>query len=80
MIDTATKKNLCVSTHDAARPYIVVPTNQLSQVRDLLETNRVRFWVDHLSISIDGKPAVTVVHLGRDTDAKQVQTILDTVA
>ena len=80
MIDTTTKKRICVSADGTARAYIMVPTNQLDKVRDLLETNRVRFWVDHNAISIDGKPAVTFVNLGRDTDTKQVQTLLDTVA
>jgi hypothetical protein len=80
MTDTATKTPIRVSIDGTAGPYIMVPTNQLDQVRNLLESNRVRFWVDHNAISIDGRVAVAVVNLGRDTDTRQVQTLLDTVA
>lgn len=80
MTDAATKEPIRVSTDGATGPYIVVPADRLEQVRNLLDANRVRFWADHHAISIDGKPSVVVVNLGRGTDAGHVQTLLDTVA
>jgi hypothetical protein len=80
MTDAATKKPIRVSTDGTAGHYITVPADQLDQVRNLLEANRIRFWVDHRAISVDGRPAMTVVNLWRGTDARQVQTLLDTVA
>ena len=37
----------------------------------------LKYWVDEDAISLDGKPEVTVVNLGRDSDAKAIQKILD---
>jgi hypothetical protein len=80
MTDAATKKPIRVSTDGTTGPYIVVPVDQLGKIRNLLEADRIRFWVDHHAISIDGKPAVTVINLARGTDPTRVQASLDTVA
>lgn len=58
----------------------MLPKEQLDEVRHLLEINQIRFWVDHQPISIDGKPAVVVINLGRRTNPQHVQTILDAAA
>ena len=80
MTDSTTNKPIRVSDGGTPWPNIVVPTSQLDRVRTLLESNRIRFWVDHQSISFDGKPPVSFVNLGRDTDADRVQALLDSVA
>ena len=76
MIDVVTKKPLYVSTDGTAGPYIMVPLDQLDEVRQLLDQHNFRYWVDEDAISLNGKPFVTVVDLGRGTDAAAVQTIL----
>jgi len=55
----------------------MVPVDQLDQVRKLLHANDVPHWVDHNAISVDGRPAVVVVNLGKKTDPHRVQVLLD---
>ena len=77
MIDISTKKPLYVSTDGDAGPYIMVPVQQIDDVRTLLDDNNILYSVDEDAISLDGKPAVTVVDLGHGADAASVQSILD---
>lgn len=77
MIDASTKKPLDVSSDGNVGPYIMVPVQQIDDVRALLDTHNIPYWVDEDAISLDGKPEVTVVNLGRGSDAQSVQKILD---
>ena len=77
MIDVSTKKPMYVSTDGDAGPYIMVPVQQIDDVRTLLDANNIPYWVDEDAISLDGKPEVTVVNLGHGSDAASVQNILD---
>lgn len=77
MIDVSTKKPLYVSTDGDAGPYIMVPVQQIDDVRTLLDANNIPYWVDEDAISLDEKPEVTVVNLGHGADAATVQNILD---
>ena len=77
MIDTSTKKPLYVSRDGNAGPYIMVPVQQIDEVRTLLDAYRIPYWVDENAISLDGKPEVTVINLGHRADAAAVQDILD---
>ena len=52
----------------------------LERVRKLLLENDVPHWVDHHAISVDGRPAVTVINLGQRADSRQVQQLLDAAA
>ncbi len=79
MTDIVTKEPLRVSTDGTAGPYIMVPLDQLHEVRQLLDQHSIRYSVDEDAISMNGKPYVTVVDLGRGADAAAVQTILDSV-
>jgi hypothetical protein len=79
MIDTTTHKRLYVSTDGEAGPYIMVPVGQLEQVSALLDANKVRYWVDEEAISLDGKPEVAVINLGRQSDAEKIQRLLDRI-
>jgi hypothetical protein len=60
-------------------PYIIVPVDQLVAIESLLTRDRVSYWVDSYAISLDGKPGITFVTLGRGTDAKHIQNLLDEV-
>jgi len=77
MIDISTEKPLYVSTDGDAGPYIMVPVQQIDNVRSLLDAHKIPDWVDEAAISLDGKPEVTVVNLGHNVDAAVVQEILD---
>ena len=80
MIDVSTNKRLIVSTDGTTGPYIIVPVKQVGEVRKLLDSGGVSYWVDEDAISIDGKPEVTIINLGRGADAPHVQRILDNAA
>jgi hypothetical protein len=58
----------------------MVSVELLEKVRKLLVENDVPHWVEHNAISVDGRPAVTVINLGRRADSRQVQTLLDAAA
>lgn len=77
MNDASTDERLCVSNDGNAGPYIMVPVVQLDKVRSLLDKNSTSYWVDQEAISLDGKPAVTVVNLGGGADPQEIQQLLD---
>lgn len=77
MIDTTTNGPLRVSTDSTAGPYLTVPVSQLEEVRQLLDSRGIGYWVSEHAISWDGAPEVTVINLGRGGDAAAVQAILD---
>jgi hypothetical protein len=77
--DTTTKKPLYVSTNGTAGPYIMLPVSQLDEVRRLLDSQGVGYWVEENVISLNGAPEVAVINLGRGGDAAAVQAVLDSV-
>ena len=77
MIDT--RGPLHVSTDGGAGPYIMVPVGQLDEVTDLLDANKVPYWVDEEAISLDGKPEVAVINLGHGSDPAMAQRLLDSM-
>lgn len=77
MIDSTNQERVVVSTDGSAGPYIMVPFDQLEAVKSILQKNKVPFWVDADAISLDGKPEIAVVNLGRGASASQVQQLLD---
>ncbi len=79
MTDVTTHQRLRVSTDGTAGPYIMVPVSQLEEVKALLSRNRIHYWVDENAISLDGKPEIAVINLGRGANASAVQNILDSV-
>jgi len=79
MTDISTNKPLIVSTDGSAGPYIMVPLDQLDDVRRALDENNIRYWVDEAAISMNDKPFIATVNLGRAGDAGAVQAILDKI-
>jgi hypothetical protein len=77
MIDPTTQQPIRVSTEAPTARYIRVSVEFLEKVRKLLEDNDVPHWVDHYAISVDGRPAMIVIHLRRKADPSQVQELLD---
>ena len=80
MIDSTTHARIVVSTDGDAGPYIMVPLDQLDAATQMLRDSGISFWVDADAISLDDKPAVAVINLGRGTDAGRVQRLLDAAA
>ncbi|MHB1158053.1 MAG: hypothetical protein ACYC26_14600 [Phycisphaerales bacterium] len=79
MIDSTTQERMIVSTDGTAGSYIMVPLNQLKAVEDMLQRNGISYWVDANAISLNGKPEITVINLGRSADANSIQQLLDVV-
>jgi len=57
----------------------MVPLDQLDDVRRALDENNIRYWVDEAAISMNDKPFIATVNLGRAGDAGAVQAILDKI-
>jgi hypothetical protein len=79
MNDAMTQSRLRVSTDGTTGPYIMVPVSQLDDLRQLLDSRRIGYFVEEDVISLDGGPEVAVINLGRGADAVTVQAILDSV-
>lgn len=79
MTDATTKKPLRVSIDGTTGPYLMVPVSQLDEVRRLLDSSHIGYWVEEEAISLDGEPEGAVINLGRGADAAAVQKILDSV-
>ncbi len=77
MIDSMNQERIVVSTHGTAGPYIMVPLEQLEAVEAVLGGNRVYYWADADAISLDGKPEVAVINLGRGANVDHIQQLLD---
>ena len=77
MIDSTTQQRMSVSKESTEGPYIMVPLDQLEAVKSVLREHDVYFWVDTFAISLEGRPEVTVVNLGRNANAEQIQQMLD---
>jgi len=57
----------------------MVSISQLPDVRRLLDSNRIPYWVDEDAISLDGEPEVSVINLRGDADPKSIQRMLDAI-
>lgn len=79
MIDAMSRKPLSISTDGTAGPYIMVPVSQLEDLRQLLNSHDIRYWIEEDVISLDGAPEIAIMNLGRDADVDAIQAILDSV-
>ena len=77
MTDMLTKQRLNVAMDEKTGPYLMVPFEQLDELRDLLDRNRVRYYVDEYIITFNDEPEIATVRLGRGGDADAMQRILD---
>lgn len=77
MTNTLNGTRLQVSDGGDGWLYIRVAADQVDEVRKVLDRQGIRHWADTFAVSIDGKPAVTVISLGKNNDAARVQTVLD---
>jgi hypothetical protein len=77
MSDETTKTRFRVKSDEIAGPFLMLRLAQLAAVREILDRNPIRYWVDSEAISLDGKPAKIVINFGRTGDAAQIQRLLD---
>jgi hypothetical protein len=55
----------------------MLPVDEVSKVRKLLDSADTRYWVDEISISLNGEPFVPVINLAPGTIPEAVQQLLD---
>ena len=79
MRDKHTGMRLVVSKDGRSGPYLIVPVVQVNDVGRVLGQSGIRFWVDETAISLDGKPAMSVVNFGKSVSPDTVQSVLDRV-
>ena len=79
MRDSVTQERMVISSEGTGGPYVMVPLEQLDAVEAILRGSQISYWVDSDAISLDGKPEVAVINLGRGANEAQVQRLLDAV-
>ena len=79
MLDVQTHRKIRISTDGSAGPYIIVPDPQLRSLQAILEAHKVPHWAESGSVSLDGRPALAVINLGRGADVARIQAIIDRV-
>jgi hypothetical protein len=77
MIDVTTNKPIKVVESGDAPGSIDVPVIQLDEIRRVLDSHGLRYWVSEHYGSINGGPQRTLIVLYHATDAKAVQSALD---
>src|SRR5437879_5200819 len=68
MKDATTKQPLRVSSDGTDRPYLWVPLSRLDEVRRLLDSGKIPYWLDEIAIARDDEPEVVFVEFGRGAD------------
>ena len=58
-------------------PYIVLPEAMVPEVSNVLDANKITYWIGDEAISVDGKPEFTMITLDYGTDPALVQALLD---
>jgi hypothetical protein len=77
MIDSETHKQLKVNMEGDAGPYLMVPLEQLPDVRRVLQENGIGHSVEPDAIGLDGKPVIAVINFGRRANVARIQEVLD---
>jgi hypothetical protein len=77
MIDIETRTPLRVSTDGDAGPYLMLPLDQLPDVRRVLSENGIRYAVEEDAIQLDDKPFIAIIDFGIDADVARIQSVLD---
>ncbi len=60
-----------------APPRLTVPVAKLQKVETLLKANKIPYWVDEEVLSLDGKPEVAFINLGKGSDPEMVRKLLN---
>ncbi|MGD0767417.1 MAG: hypothetical protein ABSB42_04250 [Tepidisphaeraceae bacterium] len=77
MTDIETKRRLTVNTEGNAGPYLMVPLDQLPEVRNVLQQNGIGHVVAPDAIGLNGRPVIAIIDFGRSADVGRIQAVLD---
>ena len=79
MINGATRTRLRVSDGGKAGPYLIVLVTDVPKVRAVLDQHRIGYWEAETSISIDGKPPMTVINVHPRHTVLAIQMLVDEI-
>ena len=79
MYDTGLNTPIKVKTHEEAGSSIHLSKPHLAQVRQVLEENKIRHWLDHVGIKWGDGPWNVWLYLWYKKDAERAQRLLDEV-
>jgi len=77
MIDIETRQPLKIITEGEAGAYLMVPLDQLADVRRILEERGIAHVVAEDAIQLDDKPTIAIIEFGRGTSPAVIQAALD---
>ena len=77
MIDSGLGNPITVKTHEKAGSSIRLSKQHLAQVKQILEENKIRYWLDHTGIQFGDGPMNVWIHLWYKKDAARAQEALD---
>ena len=77
MTDVSTSKPLHVRNEGGVGPYIDVPFMQLDELKQILDSHGISYWVAENVISIDGGPEIATVEFGRQGNEVAIQAAID---
>lgn len=80
MIDVATNEPVTVQMAVESGPYLRISVAQVEKVRAVLDAAGIKYWVSYISVSSDGRPAMTYVWINAKTDPVFAQARLDEAA
>ena len=72
-----TRERIAIYNNGTETPYIMVPLDQLEAIESILDENQISYWVDSHAVSLNGKPEIVVINLGRAAISTQIQQLLD---
>ena len=79
MTDMVTKKPIEVDVSDGGYAGLLLPYEQLDQLRALFDANKIEYWVEDEVLSVNDGPETAFVELSRRSDPQVVQRLLDSV-
>jgi len=77
MMNTSAQRPLVVLDGGAAGPYIMLPLTQVENVRAILDSHDVSYWVDTWAVSLDENPYMTVINISAKFDVDSIQRMID---
>ena len=79
MFDTGLNTPIKVKTHEEAGSSIHLSKQHLAQVKQVLEENKIRHWLDHIGVKLGDGPMHVWLYLWYKKDAERAQKALDEI-
>jgi hypothetical protein len=77
MIDIETNRRLEISTEGDVGPYLMVPLDQLADVKTVLDRGAISYAIAEDAIEVDGEQAIAIIDFDLSADPTRIQALLD---